>query len=186
MPRALWTPSGTGATPRRPGPPGSGRGCARTRSPYPWHGWAPPGAPPSPRATIGGRAVFGGSLREINAGALVHYDEINREFPRGLFDQDVVTQLAFNVWVAVPADGGATTVWRHRWEPSDEEHRQAYGYAPVTVERCQQVSLTPRAGDALLFNPANFHAVQPNPTGRRIAFAFFLGLTTTGQLIAWS
>jgi hypothetical protein len=42
------------------------------------------------------------------------------------------------------------------------------------------------AGGGLLFNPANLHAVTPNPGGRRIAFAFFLGLTTTGNLIAWS
>ncbi|MGW1289974.1 2OG-Fe(II)-dependent halogenase WelO5 family protein [Streptomyces sp. NPDC002586] len=137
-------------------------------------------------ATIGGRAVFGGTFREINAGALVHYDDINREFPDGLFDQEVVAQLAYNVWVAVPDAGGATTVWRHRWEPADEQHRQAYGYRAETVEHCQHISLTPRLGDALLFNPANFHSVEANPTGRRIAFAVFLGLTTTGQLIVWS
>jgi hypothetical protein len=137
-------------------------------------------------ATIGGRAVFGGTLREINAGALIHYDDINREFPAGLFDQGIVAQLAFNVWVTVPTAGGATTVWRHRWEPADEQHRQAYGYQPETVQHCQHVSLAPEPGDGLLFNPANFHAVEPNPTGRRIAFAFFLGLTPTGQLIAWS
>ncbi|MGW2090154.1 L-gamma-glutamyl-L-propargylglycine hydroxylase BesE [Streptomyces sp. NPDC001880] len=136
-------------------------------------------------ATIGGRAVFGGTLREINAGALVHYDSITREFPLGLFDQEVVAQLAFNVWVAVPGSGGATTVWRRRWEPADEMHREAYGYRPETVDGFQQVSLRPALGDALLFNPVNFHAVEPNP-GRRIAFAFFLALTTTGQLIAWS
>ncbi|MEE1753021.1 2OG-Fe(II)-dependent halogenase WelO5 family protein [Streptomyces sp. SP18CS02] len=137
-------------------------------------------------ATIGGRAVFGGTIREINAGALIHYDDINREFHTGLFDQEVVAQLAFNVWVTVPATGGATALWRHRWEPADEQHRQAYGYRPETVEHCQSVSLTPQLGDGLLFNPANFHAVEPNPGGRRIAFAFFLGLTTTGQLVTWS
>lgn len=137
-------------------------------------------------ATIGGRPVFGGTLREINAGALVHYDDINREFPGGLFDQDVVAQLAFNAWVAVPDAGGATSVWRHRWDPSDELHRDAYGYKPQAVAQYQKVTLTPALGDALLFNPANFHAVDANPAGRRIAFAFFLALTTTGQLIAWS
>ncbi|MBL1107967.1 proline hydroxylase [Streptomyces sp. 5-8] len=137
-------------------------------------------------ATINGRAVFGGTLREINAGALIHYDDINREYPTGLFDQEVIAQLAFNVWVAVPPTGGATTVWRHRWEPADDHHRQAYGYRSETVEHCQHVTLTPKLGDGLLFNPANFHAVEPNPDGRRIAFAFFLGLTTTGQLITWS
>lgn len=136
-------------------------------------------------ATIGGRPVFGGTLREINAGALIHYDAVSRELP-DLFDQGVVAQLAFNTWVAVPEIGGATTVWRRRWEPADEQHRYSYGYQAETVEHCQHVSLTPELGDALIFNPANFHAVEPNPGGRRIAFAFFLALTTTGQLIAWS
>ncbi|MBT2505872.1 hypothetical protein J7I98_08155 [Streptomyces sp. ISL-98] len=77
-------------------------------------------------------------------------------------------------------------MWRHRWEPADEQYRQAYGYRPEAVEHCQQVSLTPELGDALLFNPANFHAVEPNPSGRRIVFALLLALTTTGQLITWS
>lgn len=137
-------------------------------------------------ATIGGRPVFGGTLREINAGALVHFDDVNREFPRGVFDQQVVAQLAFNAWVAVPASGGETSVWRRRWEPGDEVHRQAYGYAKCTIEHAQSITLAPELGDGLLFNPNNFHAVQPNPGQRRIAFAFFLGLTTTGQLICWS
>ncbi|WP_371503094.1 proline hydroxylase [Kitasatospora sp. NBC_00374] len=136
-------------------------------------------------ATIGGRAVFGGTLREINSGAPIHYDDVNREAPQ-LFDQEVVAQLAFNVWVAVPPTGGQTTVWRHRWEPVDERHRRSYGYRPETVQHCQHVSLTPALGDGLLFNPGNVHAVRPNPGGRRIAFAYFLGLTTTGRLIAWS
>lgn len=137
-------------------------------------------------ATIGGRPVFGGTVREINAGALVHYDDVNREFPGGVFDQRVVAQLAFNLWVAVPARGGRTSLWRHRWEPGDEAHREAYGYTDRVVERVQHVTLAPGLGDALLFNPAHFHAVEPNPGERRVAFAFFLGLTTTGQLICWS
>lgn len=144
--------------------------------------WGSPVAP----ATISGHPVFGGTLREINAGTLIHYDDITCEFPTGLFDQDIVAQLAFNVWVAVPETGGATTVWRHRWEPADEQHRDSYGYQLESVEGCQHVRVVPQFGDGLLFNPANFHAVEPNPGGRRIAFAFFLGLTTTGQLIAWS
>ncbi|WP_241827255.1 proline hydroxylase [Streptomyces graminilatus] len=79
-------------------------------------------------ATVNGRAVFGGTLREINDGTLIHYDDISREFPTGLFDQPIVAQLAFSVWAAVPDTGGTTTVWRHRWEPADEQHHEAYGY----------------------------------------------------------
>ncbi|UUS31636.1 MULTISPECIES: proline hydroxylase [Streptomyces] len=137
-------------------------------------------------ATVGGRATFGGTLREINAGLLTHYDDINREFPGGLFDQHVVAQLAFNLYVSV-ADGGATTVWRHRWDPDDERHRDAYGYGPGAVEGRQRVELPPHVGDGLLFHPGHFHAVAPNRgPGRRVAFAFFLGLTTSGHLVVWS
>ncbi|CAL9450132.1 L-gamma-glutamyl-L-propargylglycine hydroxylase BesE [Streptomyces sp. enrichment culture] len=144
------------------------------------------GAPVEP-ATIGGRAAFGGTAREINAGLLMHYDDINREFPCGLFDQDVIAQLAFNLYVSVASGGGATTVWRHRWDPADEEHRDAYGYRPRAVEGSQCVELPPHLGDGLLFCPAHFHAVAANEgAGRRIAFAFFLGLTSGGRLVVWS
>ncbi|WP_431043187.1 L-gamma-glutamyl-L-propargylglycine hydroxylase BesE [Streptomyces sp. P1-3] len=138
-------------------------------------------------ATIDGRPAFGGTLREIDNGALIHYDSVNREFPTGLFDQQVVAQLAFNIWVQAPADGrGATMIWRHRWEPVDERYRDAYGYRPEAVNGHQRVRLVPETGDGLLFNPVHFHAVEPCPGQRRIAFAFFLALTLTGQLISWS
>ncbi|MEV4925080.1 hypothetical protein [Streptomyces roseoverticillatus] len=86
----------------------------------------------------------------------------------------------------MPPSGGATTVWRHRWQPADDQHRTAYGYQPETVQHSQHITTTLQLGDALLFNPASYHAVESSPDGRRIAFAFFLALTTTGQLITWS
>lgn len=136
-------------------------------------------------ATVDGRPAFGGTVREINDGALIHCDEVLREYPHAVFDQALVAQLALNVWVSVPDSGGETTIWRRRWEPTDERHRDGYGYHPTVVEGAQSVTLRPELGDALLFNPTHMHAVAPS-VGRRIAFACFLGLTTTGQLVAWS
>jgi hypothetical protein len=140
-------------------------------------------------ATINGRPVFGGTLRAINHGTRIHWDDVTREFPHGLFDQAVTAQLAFNLWVTAPPSGGATTIWRRRWEPADQTHRADYGYTSAVVTGHQHVTITPRAGDALLFAPGHYHAVDPiDPTtsGSRIAFAFFLGLTTTGNLVLWS
>lgn len=136
-------------------------------------------------ATVDGRPAFGGTVREINDGALIHCDEVLREYPHAVFDQALVAQLAFNVWVSVPDSGGETTIWRRRWQPADEAHRNGYGYHPTVVEGAQSVTLRPGLGDALLFNPTHMHDVAPSH-GRRIAFACFLGLTTTGQLVAWS
>jgi len=40
--------------------------------------------------------------------------------------------------------------------------------------------------EELLFAPAHLYAVRPSEGQRRVAFAFFLGLTSTGHLVYWS
>lgn len=60
------------------------------------------------RATLHGRPVFGGTIREINNGAPMHCDEVVPESPGAVFEQRVIAQLAFNVWAAVPHAGGET------------------------------------------------------------------------------
>ena len=61
------------------------------------------------KASIGGRPLFAGMIREINEGARIHFDEIEREFPDGLDDTPVV-QLAFNCHLEMPGKGGEATV----------------------------------------------------------------------------
>jgi hypothetical protein len=138
-------------------------------------------------AVVGGRKLFAGTVREINDGARVHFDDVRREFSPGLFDAGPpIVQLAFNTYLSVPEAGGRTTIWRHRWHPRDDEFRQGYGYADEAVRDDQSLTLLARLGDALLFDPRHFHAVDPGAGGRRIALAFFLGLSSDGQLYRWS
>ncbi|MGH8951608.1 MAG: hypothetical protein ACRDX9_09295 [Acidimicrobiia bacterium] len=143
------------------------------------------GRPVQP-ATVAGRDLFAGTLREINAGARVHYDEVVREFPDGLFDQRVVAQLAFNLDLSVPEAGGQTCVWRRCWSPHDEVHRRGYGYNSEVIIEAQHVTVAPEVGDGVLFNPRHYHAVTAAKRGRRIAVAFFLAITGGGQLVVWS
>jgi hypothetical protein len=138
-------------------------------------------------ATIGGRPAFVGMLREINAGTLLHYDDIHLEYPAGLFDQTVVSQLTYNVYLTVPQQGGETRLWRHRWQAADDVRRYRYGYDPQVVDECPQVTVRPGSGDALLFNPNHYHMVLPSGEGqRRVTATYFLGVTPDGDLIAWS
>ena len=137
--------------------------------------------------TRGGRELAGGVAREPNQGFQVHFDDALREFHGNLLDATFVAQFAFNLYLSVPERGGETVVWRHRWHPADEEFRlpESYGFSDRVVGDAESFELRPKVGEALLFDPRNFHAVRPSQGGRRIALGFSLGLTETGELLAW-
>ena len=136
-------------------------------------------------ATVDGRPIFAGMLREINSGARIHFDEVVREFP-GVLDEPPIVQLAFNCHLAMPESGGEATVFRKRWCPDDELHRDGYGYAYSLVANEPAQSVRPSVGDAVIFDPRNYHRVEPSSQGRRITLSFFLGITAVGRMIMWS
>jgi hypothetical protein len=137
--------------------------------------------------SIGGREMGGGVAREPNGGFIVHYDDAIREFAGNLMDANLVAQFAFNLYLSVPEAGGETVIWRHRWQPSDERYRLhgSYGYAEEVVGGAESFELKPAVGEALLFDPRNFHAVSPSRDSRRIALGFSVGFADTGELLTW-
>lgn len=143
------------------------------------------GAAPEP-ARIADRPVMAGTIRESNGGLRVHFDAVAREFPRGLFDQKLVAQLAINVYLMMPEAGGETTIWRRTWEPTDEAARIGFGYDRQVVNGIQSVTVRPEAGDALVFNPRFYHSVAGGQDGRRVSVAMFIGITANGTLAIWS
>ena len=143
------------------------------------------GSPINP-ATIDGRPVWPFTIREINNGTYVHYDEILREYPHGVFDQEIVWQLTLNVWVSAPAAGGETSLWRRRWTPADQRFAQGYGYQPVVTFGHQRLDVAPDLGAGLLMSPSWYHMARLVVEGRRVALSCFLGYTLSGQLVTWS
>jgi hypothetical protein len=136
----------------------------------------------------GGREVGAGVAREPNQGFIVHFDDAVREFSGNVLDANLVAQFAFNLYLSVPEDGGETVVWRHRWDPADEEYRlpSSYGYSDEVVRGAEYFELKPEVGQALLFNSRHFHAVRPSRDGRRIALGFSVGLSDVGDLLTWA
>lgn len=138
------------------------------------------------KASISGRHLFSGMIREINDGARIHFDEIERELPNGLDDTPIV-QLAFNCHLHMPERGGEATVFRRRWMPLDEDNRDGYGYSYDLVKDEPYISVRAEVGDAVIFDPRNYHRVEPNKSqGRRVTLSFFIGLTADGMLEIWS
>jgi hypothetical protein len=133
------------------------------------------------------REMGAGVAREPNQGFIVHYDDAIREFSGNLLDANLVAQFAFNLYISVPEMGGETVIWRHRWHPADEVHKlsDSYGFAENVVGDAESVEFKPSVGEAVLFDPRNFHAVRASRDSRRIALGFSVGLSDTGELLAW-
>ena len=144
--------------------------------------WQAPVVP----ASTHGRDLFWGIVREINSGTLIHWDEVIREYPVDFLDRMPVAQLALNIFLSVPDQGGETAIWRKRWEPKDEIYRTGFGYRSESVREKPRLLVAPKRGDVMLFDSRNFHAVQNSTEGRRIALSFFIGLAGDGNLIVWS
>jgi hypothetical protein len=135
----------------------------------------------------GGREMGAGVAREPNQGFIIHFDDASREFSGNLLDENLVAQFAFNLYISVPRKGGETAIWRHQWNPADEEYRRprSYGFDDAVVGDAESFELKPEVGSALLFNPRNYHAVLPSHDSRRVALGFSLGMSDTGRLLAW-
>lgn len=129
-----------------------------------------------------------GMIREINAGLQIHFDDAMIEHDGGPFDQKLIGQIAFNLYLCVPRAGGELVVWNRRSQPSDQQFKieSGYGYKDDVVAGLTGTSLPPRAGEAILFDPRNLHTVRPSQDGRRIALAFCIGVTESLELVIWA
>ncbi|BCL27208.1 2OG-Fe(II) oxygenase [Streptomyces aurantiacus] len=140
---------------------------------------------PVSRATVGGRSLFAGMVRELKGDPRMHFDEVVREFP-GVFDHTPIAQLGFNCYISLPEDGGELNVFRRRWRPTDDEDRIGFGWSQTIVAREPHLTLTPELGEGIFFDTRNYHFITPSTKGRRLTLAFFVGVTADNRLIIWA
>ncbi|MFD4785825.1 hypothetical protein ACFWN1_01825 [Streptomyces sp. NPDC058459] len=103
---------------------------------------------PVSRATVGGRSLFAGMVRELKGDPRMHFDEVVREFP-GVFDHTPIAQLGFNCYISLPKEGGELNVFRRRWRPADDEDRIGFGWSQTIVAREPRLTLTPELGEGI-------------------------------------
>jgi hypothetical protein len=146
--------------------------------------WAGPVSP----LLASGRPMFAGMIREMTDGAGLHFDELIREFPSDTYSPPVA-QLAFNCHLAMPESGGELDVFRRRWKPSDEAARgeSSYWYPDSIIAGEPTVAVRATVGDAVFFDPRNYHRIRPRiGPGRRVTLSFFVGISDDGTLRVWS
>jgi hypothetical protein len=140
---------------------------------------------PVTRATVGGKDLFAGMVRELKGDQRLHYDEVVREFP-GVFDTMPIAQLGFNCYISLPDSGGELNVFRRRWAPKDDAARVGFGWPQTVVSGEPSLTLIPEIGEGILFDTRNYHCITPSTDGRRLTLAFFVGVTAENRLIIWA
>ncbi len=143
-------------------------------------------------ATLGGRKMFAGLVREFKAGSYAepHCDVL--EWDIATNDKtNVVNQLAANVYLQTPFSGGELVLW-DEW-PTRREYNAIKIDGSYGVDRDKlsppKISINPLAGDLIIFNPMRVHSVEKIKTGSRVTWTCFIGSTSSkavDPLVIWS
>lgn len=131
---------------------------------------------------------FAGIVRITVGGILVHCDWAQHDAP-GWLVGSVDGQLVWNLYYSLTETGGETTVYRRPSSPDIESYAEgAFGfYRPDAVSDAERYTVTPEAGEVILFNSRNAHEVAPTGgAGVRISASSFVGRMPDRSLILWS
>lgn len=130
-------------------------------------------------------SYFAGLFRQISV-ALLHVDFARLDAP-GWKIGDVVSQLAWNLYITPPENGGSCNVYNRPWQLNDESRKitGSYGYDSSLVENVEYKSNAPIIGDLVIFNSRNFHEVT-QANGDRLTCSSFIGKLPDGNLVLWS
>lgn len=128
--------------------------------------------------TLGGRKMFVGLSRSMRPGApmLAHHDIFARLAPDDREANDLLCQLAVNVYVDMPAEGGELLVWLDEISDAEFLERRGTNYGlPIESLGPPDLSIKPETGDLILFNGRKLHAVAPGQGADRLTVSCFVG-----------
>lgn len=102
-------------------------------------------------------------IRSLKEGALLHAD-FAPFLKQDWTIKNITQELAWNIFVTTPLDGGECCVYNRPWQKEDDKFIKAgtYGYDKVVVKNAESYNYKPSAGDLVIFNSRNFHEVVPS------------------------
>lgn len=133
---------------------------------------------------------YSGLIRQISR-AYLHFDFAPYD-AFGWAIENVINQLAWNVYMQTSETGGEIKIYDQQWQPKIfdshkmENNNGSYGFKESVVKNIRSISIQPEVGDLVLFNSRNFHEVLSASDTKRISISSFLGQFSDGNWIAWS
>jgi hypothetical protein len=138
---------------------------------------------------LGGQSMWAGSARIFDqVEALPHRDSLGVDAPEFRRANELIRQIAVNVYVRLPDEGGELELWHHRLTEEEYNDRRIEGSYGLDRKHLPLPTATirPQMGDLILFDANRIHAVRAS-NGLRIAHSCFLGLhALDAPLSVWS
>lgn len=118
-----------------------------------------------------------------------HQDLLTRDLPGNNKALSIQTQLAANIYVKVPMEGGEVDIWDHEPDLIEFERLRSQEYDFIERENLPDkfVRLKPREGELILFRSSCVHSVLPSKSSMRIAYSCSIGYAGLGKSLSiWS
>ena len=137
-------------------------------------------------ATENGYRYSSAMVRNLIEGASLHPDYA----PFLAVDwaiKNIDRQLAWNIYLDMPAKGGETVVYNKPWIKEDDRFIKgsSYAYDPEVIASKERAAIKPKVGDLVIFNSRNFHEVSKGEGGRRWTMGGHLATTPEGKILSW-
>lgn len=134
---------------------------------------------------------FTGLVRAMGAKSTLHFDYAPNQLP-GWSVSDADEQYGLVLYLQMPTEGGALTVYNRPWQPEDELHNNdigqkgTYGFTEDFLESVPHTTILPAAGDLIVFKSRNFHQVEAITSDKpRLGLTTFMSLKDR-SLSLWS
>lgn len=118
-----------------------------------------------------------------------HQDLLSRDLPGSNIAQQMEAQLAANIFIKVPEEGGEVQIWDCEPDLVQFESMRSDVYDFIEPENLPErmVRLKPRPGELMLFRTSCVHAVLPSKSSMRIAYSCSIGYFGMGESLSiWS
>ncbi len=139
---------------------------------------------------LGRGNMFVGLSRAIDEGKdILPHEDVLRRDDRSVADcRNVVAQIAMNVYLKMPKNGGELELWDHACKDEEFDALRGDSYG---IERNKLpppiVRLKPSEGELVLFNSTKLHAVCPVDGGKRLSVSCFVAYRgNKSPLTLWS
>ena len=134
--------------------------------------------------------LFAGIIRKASNGIGRHVDYAPMNSPN-YYIAKIDAQLAWNLFVDSPEEGGVTTIYNKPWDvevKKEEEPPNSYDLADDHILNAETFSYKPITGDVVIFNSRNPHEVSSgiSTENDRLQIGSFIGRLPNRDMILWS